>query len=231
MLVIPRLELLRGTAARGNSADSAGFLRFDDAIIAARAWAAEGYSRLQIVERDPGARGSNLSLVENLARDGGVEIDVSAGADSMDQIESWIDAGASRVILSSRALAEDDWLRSTAETFPNALIVDTNGRDLRETTRGWVRTRSIDLRDLADDLDGLPIAGLIVAAPAGSAPTLGLLEDVAELCSFPVLTEDLHPTMSALRAFEHRGLGGVVVPAAALATALDPRAVANEFAD
>lgn len=228
MLVIPRLELFGGTRARG---DSARALKWDDAVAAARAWTAEGYSRLQVVERDPRERGSNLSLVENLARDGGVEIDVSAGADSMDQIESWIDAGASRVVLGSRALAENDWLRSTAETFPNALIVDTNGRELREMTRGWVRTRSIDLRDLADDLDGLPIAGLIVAAPAGSAPTLWLLEDVAELCSFPVLTEELHPTMSALRAFEHRGLGGVVVPAAALATALDPRAVANEFAD
>jgi phosphoribosylformimino-5-aminoimidazole carboxamide ribotide isomerase len=226
MLVIPRLELLRGTGTRG---DSPGVLRSDDAIVAARAWAAEGYSRLQVVERDARARGSSLSLVENLARDGGVEIDVSAGADSMDQIESWVDAGASRVILGARALAEHDWLRSTAETFPNTLIVDTNGRDVRETTRGWVRTRSIDLRDLAEDLDGLPIAGLIVAASARSAPALGLLEDVAEGCSFPVLVEELHPTMSALRAFEHRGLGGVVVPAAALAAALDPRAVANEF--
>ncbi len=226
MLVIPRLELLGATRARGDSVD---VLRSDDPVVAARAWAAEGYSRLQVVERDPRERGSNLSLVENLARDGGLEIDVSASADSMDQIESWIDAGASRVILGVRALAEDDWLRSTAEIFPNVLIVDTNGRELRETTRGWVRTRSIDLRDLADDLDGLPIAGLIVAAPARSAPELGLLEDVAEASSFPILAEELHPTMNALRAFEHRGLGGVVVPAAALATALDPRAVANEF--
>jgi phosphoribosylformimino-5-aminoimidazole carboxamide ribotide isomerase len=226
MFVIPRLEL-RGTKARG---DSARVLRSDDAVVAARAWGAEGYSRLQVVERDPRERSSNLSLVESLARDGGVEVDVSASADSTDQIESWFDAGASRVVLGARALADDDWLRSTAETFPNALIVDTNGRELRETTRGWVHTRSINLRDLADDLGGLPIAGLIVAAPARSARELGLLEDVAEVCSFPVLTEELHPTMSALRTFEHRGLGGVIVPAAALATALDPRAVANEFA-
>ncbi len=227
MLVIPRLELLGGARPRG---DSAHILRSDNAVVAARAWAAEGYSRLQVVERDSKERRSNLGLVEDLARDGGVEIDVSANADSMDQIESWIDAGATRVILGPRALTEGDWLRSTAETFPSALIVDTNGRELREMTRGWVRTRPIDLRDLADDLDGLPIAGLIVAAPARSAPTLGLLEDVAERCSFPVLIEEVHPTMSALRAFEHRGLGGVVVPAAALASVLDPRAVANEFA-
>ena len=227
MLVIPRLELLGLAKTRAASGDGLGS---DDPIVAARALTAEGYTRLQIMHRDAGAFRRDLSLVENLARDGGFEIDVSGKADSADQIESWIDSGASRVVLGMRALAEDDWLRSAAETFPNALIVDASSRERRLTTRGWVRTSPVDLRDLAEVLDGLPIAGLIVAAPARSAQELGLMEDVAEACSFPVLTEELHPTMSALRAFEHRGLGGVVVPAAALATDLDPRAVANEFA-
>jgi len=227
MLVIPRLELLGVVRPAAASRDGLGS---DDPIAAARALTAEGYTRLQVVHGDRATFHRDLSLVESLARDGGVEIDVSAAAESADQIESWIDAGASRVVLGARALAEDDWLRSTVEAFPNALIVDASSRERRVTTRGWVRTLSIDLRDIAEGLDGLPIAGLIVAAPTRSAQELGLLEDVADACSFPVLAEELHPTMGALRAFEHRGLGCVVVPAAALATALDPRAVANEFA-
>jgi phosphoribosylformimino-5-aminoimidazole carboxamide ribotide isomerase len=229
MLVIPRLEFLAAARARAASPDADG-LASDDPIAAARAWIAEGYSRLQVVHRDRGLFRRDLSWVESLARDGGVEIDVSAQAESADLIESWIDCGASRVILGARALTEDDWLRSTAETFPNALIVDAGGRERRVTTRGWVRTLSLDLREIAEDLFGLPIAGLIVAAPAKTAPELGLLEDVAEACPFPVLAEDLRPTLGALRAFEHRGLGGIVVPADALASSLDPRTVANEFA-
>ncbi|HEY2163834.1 MAG TPA: HisA/HisF-related TIM barrel protein [Gemmatimonadaceae bacterium] len=229
MLVIPRLEFRAVARARAASAD-VGMLESDDPITAARAWIAEGYTRLQVVHRDRAVLRRDLSLVESLARDGGVEIDVSAQADSADQIESWIDSGASRVVLGARALMEDDWLRSTAETFPNALIVDASGGERRVTTRGWVRTLSLDLREIAEDLDGLPVAGLIVTAPARTAPALGLLEDVAEACSFPVLAEELRPTMGALRAFEHRGLGGIVVHAAALASALDPRAVASEFA-
>ena len=65
MLVIPRLELLGGARPRG---DSAHILRSDNAVVAARAWAAEGYSRLQVVERDSKERRSNLGLVEDLAR-------------------------------------------------------------------------------------------------------------------------------------------------------------------
>ena len=227
MLVIPKLELESGVLARGTAAAGPGA---GDPVTATRGWAAEGYGRLQIVDRDALAkRRPNRGLIETLARDAGVEVDVAAGVDSADEIEAWIDSGAARVVLGARALAEDDWLRSMVEAFPGILIVETDVRERRVTTRGWVRALSIDVRDLVDDLAGLPIAALIVTAPHGTATELALLEDVADASSFPVLVDDSHPTMSALRAFEHRGIAGVVVPAAPLATALDPRAVANEF--
>ena len=82
MLVIPRLELHAGVLKRHASADALGSA---DPITAARAWAAEGYSRLQLklVDQDaPSRRGSSQSLVENLVRDVGIEIDIAAGADS-----------------------------------------------------------------------------------------------------------------------------------------------------
>jgi len=227
MLVIPRLELVGGVASR---IASLGALGSDDPLAAARAWAADGFSRLQVVDRDAIAgRGSNLRLAEAVGRDGAIEVDLSAGSNSAEQIEACIDAGASRVVLGARALTEDDWLRSVAETFPGALIVETMVRERRVVTRGWVRTLPIDLLDLVDDLDGVPVAALVVAAPAGGGPELAHLEDVVEGCAFPVFVEDHHPTMSALRAFEHRGLAGVVIPGGSLATALDPRSVGNEF--
>jgi phosphoribosylformimino-5-aminoimidazole carboxamide ribonucleotide (ProFAR) isomerase len=230
MLVIPKLELESGALARGSAVGAPGSR---DPVTAARAWAAEGYGRLLVVDRDALAgRRPNYSLIETLTRDAGVEVDVAGGVDSADQIEAWIDCGAVRVVLGARALADDDWLRSTVEAFPRILMVETNVRERRVTTRGWVRALSIDLRDLVDDLSGVPIAALIVTAPPppGNATELALLEDVAEASSFPVLVEDSHPSIRALRAFEHRGVAGVVVPAAPLMTALDPRAVANEFA-
>ncbi|HEV8445789.1 MAG TPA: HisA/HisF-related TIM barrel protein [Gemmatimonadaceae bacterium] len=228
MLVIPRFEIQTGALTRGSTA---GQPASDHPAATARAWVSDGYGRLLMVDRDAiGGHRPNYGLVESLARDVGVEVDIAAAADSTDQIEAWLDSGASRVVLGARALSENDWLRSTAEVFPAALIVETSVRERRVTTRGWVRTLSIDLLDLVEELAGLPIAALIITAPPGtSSPELALLEDVADASSFPVLVEDAQPTVSALRAFEHRGVAGVVVPAGALATALDPRAVANEF--
>jgi phosphoribosylformimino-5-aminoimidazole carboxamide ribotide isomerase len=227
MLVIPKLELLGGGFAR---AGAAGALASDDPLAVTRAWVAEGFSRLQVVDRDALAgRGSNMALVETIGRDTGVEVDLSAGSESTERIEACFEAGASRVVLGPRALAEEEWLHATAEAFPGTLLVETHVRERRVVTRGWVRTLAVDLLDLVENLVDVPVAGLLVTAPAGSSLELALLEDVVDACSFPVLVEDAHPTMSALRAFEHRGLGGVVVPGAALATALDSRSVASEF--
>lgn len=227
MLVIPKLELLGGSSTRS---DGTGAFGSADPLVAARALAAEGFSRVQVVDRDALAgRRPNLDLIEAISRDRGLEVDLSAGSESAEQIESCLDAGSSRVVLGGRALAEEDWLRDSAAAFPGALIVETNVRERRVVTRGWVRTLAVDLLDLVENLAGVPVAAVLLTAPAGSGLELALLEDVVGACSFPVLLEDAQPTMKALHAFEHRGLGGVVVPSGALATALDPRSIAGEF--
>jgi phosphoribosylformimino-5-aminoimidazole carboxamide ribotide isomerase len=230
MLVIPRIDVVGGLCVRFGDAAPFGS---DDPITAARAWAAEGFTRLQVVDGDAVAgRGSNSGLIEVIGRDGSVEIDLSTKSESSDQIDACLDAGATRVVLGPRAIAEPEWLETVSSEYPSTLIVETSVRERRVVTRGWVRTLPVDILDLVESLAGVPLGGLVIAAldaGSGGGLELSLLEDVADACAFPVLVEDTRPTMGGFRALEHRGLGGVVVPAGALAASLDPRGVANEF--
>ncbi len=228
MLVIPKLEVAGGICVR--TGEPGASLPGDPAATAGR-WSSEGFSRVQVADLDALAgRRSNLVAMETIARDGSVEVDVAAGSESVEQIESCLDAGASGVILGPRALAEFEWLESAVGLFPGMLMIETNLSARRVVTRGWVRTLPVDLLDLAEELGGLALGGLVVASrePADGLE-LALLEDVAEACAFPVLVEDNQPTVSALRAYEHRGIAGVVVPGDALAAMLDVRSVASEF--
>src|SRR5215472_13066625 len=126
MLVIPKLEIQGGALAHTSKRGTRGA---DDLVAAARGWVAEGYARLQLADTDALAgRRPNYGVIESLAHDSGVEIDVAAAAESADQIETWIDLGATRVVLGDRALSEHDWLRSTALAFPAALMVETSAR-------------------------------------------------------------------------------------------------------
>lgn len=223
MLVIPRLDVVDGSCY-GNMSNP---------IATARALADAGFARIHITDRDAvEGRGSNARIVEDVVRDAAAEIQVASGSESLDDIDALVGAGASRIVVGPRALAESDWLVEAADAFPGALIVETNVYDRRVVTRGWVRTLPVDLLELVDDIAAVPLAALLLVTRDGASAggfDLSLLEDVSESCAAPVLVEDRSPTIQTLYAYEQRGVAGVLVPESALATDLDMRSVANEF--
>jgi len=103
------------------------------------------------------------------------------------------------------------------------------------TTRGWSRTMPVDILDVVDELNGLPLGGLLVTAVHREGQMQGtdlpLMEDVAEASNFPVFASGGVTTMQDLRALEHRGMAGVVIGMALYTGALDPVVVAGEFSE
>ncbi|MEP6491605.1 MAG: HisA/HisF-related TIM barrel protein [bacterium] len=237
MIVIPTVEIRSGIAVRpvANSApDDTSAL--GDPVALARMWAGAGFRRVHVADLDAGAgAGSNDTLVEEVIRDGALDVQVSGGVESTSAIERLADAGAGRVILGPRALEEPDWLVSVSELFPRLLMVATDLRERRVVTRGWVRSLPLDIFDVIDDLAALPLGGLLVATANSDgnheSADLALIEDIAEACGFPVVTVGAAQTMNDLRALEHRGIAGVVLGSALYSGILDPRAVAQEFGE
>ena len=235
MIAIPSVDLRNGVCIKpAGLKNGATDLPIGDAVGVARAWAAQGFHRLHVVDLDAeSGSGSNAAVIEDIVRDGALEIQAAGGVQSLDQIERLADAGATRIVVGGRGLDEIDWLAHVAELFPGLLLVSTDVRERRVVTRGWVHGLPVDILDLVDDLAGIPLGGLVI----GSTQTdgqhtnadLALLEDVAEACEFPVIASGGVSTMDDLRALEHRGVAGTVLGAVLYTGVLDPRAVAHEF--
>jgi phosphoribosylformimino-5-aminoimidazole carboxamide ribotide isomerase len=89
--------------------------------------------------------------------------------------------------------------------------------------------------DFVEELDGLPLGGLLVTAVHREGQMQGvdlpLMEDVAEASHVPVLASGGVATMQDLRALADRSIAGVVIGMALYTGALDPRAVAAEFGE
>jgi phosphoribosylformimino-5-aminoimidazole carboxamide ribotide isomerase len=235
MIAIPTVDLRNGMCVKPAGLKSeSGDLPVGNGIVVARAWASDGFRRLQIIDLDlESGSGSNANLIEDVIRDGALEIQIGGGVQSLEQIERLADAGASRVVLGARALDEPEWLAHVADLFPGLLMVSTDVRERRIVTRGWVHGLPLDILDLVEDLVGVPLGGLLVASVhldgQHSGADLALLEDVAEACEFPVMSAGGVSTMDDLRALEHRGIAGAVLGTVLYSGALDPRAVAQEF--
>ena len=237
MIAIPAVDLREGACVQlvgGSYADER--VRLADPVAVAESWTHAGFRRLHVVDLDAATgNGSNSALVEEIIREAGVEVQVGGGIRSTEQVQQLFDAGAYRVVVGTRALEEPEWLAHVADLFPGLIVVATDVRERRVVTRGWVRTLPLDIFDVVEDLNELPLGGVLVTAVhlegqmAGT--DLALMEDIAETARFPVLASGGVSSMNDLRSLENRGVSGAVIGMALYTGALDARAVAQEFSE
>lgn len=237
MIAIPAVDLRDGACVQlvGGSYKHER-VRLENPVDVARAWERFGFNRLHVVDLDAATeRGSNISVVRALLTDAGVPVQVGGGVRSGDVVEELLAAGAAQVIVGTRAIEEAEWIAELAARHPGEIIVACDVRERRVTTRGWSRTMPLDILDVVDELNDLPLGGLLVTAVHREGQMQGtdlpLMEDVAESSNFPVFASGGVATMQDLRALEHRGLAGVVIGMALYTGALDPVAVAGEFSE
>ena len=150
-----------------------------------------------------------------------------------------LDVEGYRQLLSTQGMTPEAFeSRMRAELsarHPGEIIVACDVRERKVTTRGWAHTLPLDILDVVEELNALPLGGLLVTAVHREGQMQGtdlpLMEDVAESSNFPVFASGGVATMQDLRALEHRGMAGVVIGMALYTGALDPVVVAGEFCE
>jgi phosphoribosylformimino-5-aminoimidazole carboxamide ribotide isomerase len=235
MLAIPAIDLREGACVQlvGGSYDDER-VRRNDPIEVAREWARYGFRRLHVVDLDAAtARGSNRRVIDELLHDDALAVHVGGGVREADLVDELLNEGATAVVVGTRALEEPDWLSEVAHRFPQSLVVAADVRERKVVTRGWSRTLALDIMDVVEDLNALPLAGLLVTAVHREGQLQGtdlpLMEDVADASRIPLIASGGVTTMQDLRALAHRGVTGVVIGMALYTGALDARSVAEEF--
>lgn len=237
MIAIPAVDLRGGACVQlvGGSYDRER-VRLENPAEVARSWTRYGFRRLHVVDLDAATgRGRNVGVIREILHDTPAEVQVGGGIRESDQIEDLLDDGASRIVLGTRALEEAEWLAEVAEDFPGQVIVAADVRDRRLVTRGWARILPSDVLDFVEELNGLPLGGLLVTAVHREGQMQGvdlpLMEDVAEASHVPVLASGGVASVRDLRALAHREIAGVVIGMALYTGALDPWEVAGEFGE
>ncbi len=237
MIAIPALDIRGGACVQlaAGSYDQE-LIRIPDPVGVAIAWQQYGFRHLHVVDLDGvSGRGNNAAEIQAILGATDVEVQVGGGIRSQDLIEQALNDGAQRVIIGTRALEDPDWLVEMTSTFPGFIVVAADVRDRKVLSHGWTRTQPMLVLDLVQDLNGLPLAGVLVTAvhreEAMRGTDLPLMEDVAEIAEFPVFASGGLGSLGDLRALADRGVAAAVIGMALYSGAMDPWAVAEEFSE
>jgi phosphoribosylformimino-5-aminoimidazole carboxamide ribotide isomerase len=237
MIAIPALDLRGGACVQlaAGSYDQEVF-RIPDPVGVAIAWRQYGFRHLHVVDLDGvSGRGNNAAEVQAVLGATDAQVQVGGGIKSREAIEQTLANGAERVVIGTHALEDPDWLAEMSGLFPGQIIVAADVRDRKILSHGWTRVQPKLVLDLVDELNDLPLAGVLVTAvhreEAMRGTDLPLMEDVVDAADFPVFAGGGLGNLNHLRALADRGVAAAVIGVALYTGAIDPWIAAEEFAE
>ena len=192
----------------------------NDPLSMANHWDEEGAQMIHVVDLDGAFQGSpiNAEIVKNIIYSSSVDIQVGGGIRTLETIETYVKAGAYRIILGTVAQQEPEFVEEACKRFPDKIIVGIDARDGLVAVKGWVEVSEQKATDLAQKLKGYGIAGFIFTDISRDGmlqgPNLESIKEFAESAQLPVIAsggvsrlEDI----KNLAKLESYGVEGVIV--------------------
>ena len=164
MILYPAIDLKDGQCVRlERGAMDAATVFNDDPADQARAFAAQGFEWLHLVDLDGAIEGRpvNAAAVEAIIKATGLPAQLGGGIRDMGTIEGWLDRGLARVILGTAALTDPDLVRAACKRFPGRVVVGIDARGGMVATDGWVKTSETRAGDLAKAFEDAGVAAIV----------------------------------------------------------------------
>ncbi len=236
MIAIPAIDLRDGCCVQlvGGSFDDER-VRLDDPVAVAQRWIADGFRTLHVVDLDAAMEtGRNTDVVRALVALPGITVQVGGGIRTEADVQFLLNAGASRIVVGTRALGDRDWLESIAVRWPGRIVVAADARKGQTVARGWRSETGDRAVDVISELRSLPLAGILVTAVDKegrmAGPDLALVSDVVSASAHPIIASGGIGSMTDLDSLASAGASACVIGMALYTGALDSRAVARSFA-
>ena len=152
MIIIPSIDLREGRVVRLQQGDYSRQLNYDvDPIQTAKQFAAAGATWMHIVDLDGAKRGMPVQtpLIGRIIVGSGLSVQAGGGVRSSEDVHQLLAAGASRVVVGTKALEDWEWFEELVHR------ADLKGKIVRFTDRIGHDTEDIFNEQFWSHLDGV----------------------------------------------------------------------------
>ena len=225
MILYPAIDLKDGQCVRVVHGDLATATVFnenpaDQAVI----WAKAGFAWLHVIDLNGSVQGRavNGDAVRAILEVVSIPVQLGGGIRSLANMEGWIDAGVSRVILGTAAVRDPELVKTAAREWPEQIAVSVDVSQGEVRVQGWLEDSGLDALTVARRFEDAGVATLIVTdidrdgALAGA--NVEVFGAVADAVSIPVIAAGGLAYVEDIERLRHRK--GVPVAGAVLGRSL-----------
>ena len=165
MKIIPAIDIQNGNCVRLRQGDFAQETIFDkNPLNIAQKWVDEGAERLHLVDLDGARLGSpiNLDIISSICKKfPNIPIQIGGGIRDLKTAENYLLAGATYIIIGTKAVEEPKFVKELCKIFPGNIIVGVDAKNGEVATDGWESVSDKNVIELAKEFENIGVSEIV----------------------------------------------------------------------
>lgn len=218
MIILPAIDLVQKKAVRLFRGDYAQMTVYSDAPLSvAKDFEAAGASWIHMVDLEGAKDGGtpNFQIVSEVAAKTGLQVEIGGGIRSPETVGQYLDAGVSRVILGTAAVADPDFLAAMTSRYGEKIAVGADLKDGYVAIKGWLETSNLEIHQFCETLQAIGVKTVIctdISKDGAMAGTnLGLYRELQQAFALDFVASGGVSSMEDVKALRAMGLYGAIV--------------------
>ena len=164
MNIFPAIDIKDGKCVRLLKGDFNKITSYDKSPIdQANIFFQSGFKDIHIVDLDGALLGvsSNSDVIKEIIKKVKLRIQIGGGIRNVDTINSWLETGADKVVMSTAAVEDKELLKSACKKFKNKIAIALDVRDGLIALSGWTKQTNISALNFIKEIENFGVSRII----------------------------------------------------------------------
>ena len=230
MKIFPAIDLYGQKAVRLYKGDYAQMTIYsDDPVSVAKDFKTKGAEYIHVVDLEGAKSGvpAHTEIVRRIAQETGLFIEIGGGIRSMQTVDEYLAAGASRVILGTAAVTDEAFLKSALAKYGEKIAVGADIADGKIAIRGWVEKSEYGTDEFLSKMQALGVKTVICTDISKDGAMRGtnraLYKEIGEKYSLDIVASGGVSSIEDVQALAAANTYGAIIGKAYYIGAIDLR--------
>ena len=230
MKIFPAIDLFDNKAVRLFKGDYAQMTVYNENPVAvAKDFQSQGARQIHVVDLAGAKLGEpkHADVIKAIVKETGLFVEVGGGIRNMQTIDAYLSAGASRVILGTVAVTDEEFVREAVQKYGDKIAVGADIADGKVAIKGWIEKSRYGVEEFLEKMQAIGVKTVICTDVSKDGAMKGanhaLYQALQEQFDMQIIASGGVSSMEDIKALCAIGVHGAIIGKAYYIGAIDLR--------